>query len=198
MAPRAQQAKKKHGPLDYQGPGRPPKLDREKLESICKARGMAMSIVRACKAHYVTPATYHNWFARGAEDALAGRRTLYAEFFDRVPCEDARGELFLRGIIHRAIQALGKTASKEEREAGRAAMEQARLALATLQMRLGGAKGAERRKAKSQGGGEDGEQPKPASTPGAETLDLSVYSPEELDQLKSLIAKGRRRVPGGV
>lgn len=185
MAPREQQAKKKRGPLDYQGPGRPPKLDREKLESICKARGLAMSIVRACRAHYVTPQTYHNWFARGAEDALAGRRSLYAEFFDRVSCEDARGELYLRGIIHRAIQ--------DPNEKNR---ESARLALAALQMRLGGAKGAERRKPKPNGeAGEEGGA-KPAPTPGAETLDLSVYSPEELAQLKGLIAKGRRRVTG--
>jgi hypothetical protein len=167
--------------FEYPGPGRPPKLTRELMDELFEARASGMSIRDSCRTVYLSHQSYMNYFARGAAEALAGKRTLYVEFFERVPCEEARGELFLRRVILRSI--------KDPSEKNQAA---ARMALATLQMRIGGKKGNKGRRLRTL----DGEDPKPPQpTPGVERMDLSTLDAAELQQFRVLLSKVRRKKP---
>lgn len=169
------------------GRGRPTDMSRPMLEGLCLARLMGMSVTRAARAHYITRSTYYEWLQRGLEDKEAGRRTLYAEFSDRVPCEEARGEFVLLKRAHR-----GSRTGKPEHVAG------GKLAMDILKATRSGRYGQQVRQGRP---GEDGPVPEGGqpATPAEEvpSVDLSRLSREELATFRQLTRKARGMPEGG-
>lgn len=163
--------------------GRPSELTRPLLESLCRARALGMSVVRAAKANYIHRDTWYAWLERGLADKAEGKRTLYAELSDRVPFEEARGELVLL-----------KRVDKGSRKGTPTAVAAGKLALDALKATRSGRYGQQLARGRP---GEEGpaEQPQPGAEEkeAAPAVDLSKLSSEELAAFRRLLAKARGR-----
>lgn len=164
------------------GRGRPTDMCRAMLEGLCLARLMGMSVTRAARSQYITRATYYAWLQRGLEDKATGRRTLYAEFSDRVPYEEARGEYVLLKRAHRG----SRTGKPEHVAAGKLAMD---VLKATRSGRYG-QQVRQGRPGEEAPGGEGGVAP-PSPAEEVPAPDLSRLSREELASFRHLMRKAR-------
>jgi hypothetical protein len=161
------------------GRGRPPKLTRDMLEAIDLGIRTGAPIVQVCQSEGINRDSYYEWKERGAVDREAGRRSLYAEFSDRVRIAEAKGE-----IGYWASVALGvKTGKAPHVAAGK-------LALAALRTRWGKRYSQEPSRRGAAGATPPGEEP-PAPTSSAPAPDLSKLSADELAQFRQLLRKAR-------
>lgn len=167
------------------GPGQPPKLTRPRLEKVLRARECAMSIEESCKAGGFTWPTHSAYMAQGEEDAAAGVKSIYAEYFEKVPLAAAAGTLTRRGVAMRII-----TNPKSKAEA----IARARLALAYEAMVDGGKESQARRRAlkqRSAGGALPGVAQPTTEEPRSVPVELSRLNAQEFTRYQQLTAKAR-------
>lgn len=167
------------------GPGQPPKLTRPVLTKVLRARECAMSVEDACKAGGFTWPTHIHYMRQGEEDAAAGKNSLYAEYFKRVPLAAAAGKLTRLDVAMKVIKSPKAKAD---------AVARARLALAYEQMVEGGKESQARRRALKRGAGAaGGALPVPAQVEEqkAVPVELSRLDAQEFPRYQQLTAKAR-------
>lgn len=164
-------------------PGRDPsKLSASRLRRMLEAREQGDSITDACRAVGIDTKTHANWMERGRLDDEAGRDTLCAEYFRKVPVAAQRGKVERRRFILSKIRAGGDRNLKQAREMMRydAQVEAGRLGQQTLRLK---------REALKQG--VPVALPPPPQEEEAPPLDLTLLTPEEWADFQRIEARLR-------
>lgn len=175
----------RHHQEKHRGPGREPKLTRQRLLRVLAARRCGMSVTEAAAAADITAKTHYNWMLRGREDREAKRDTLYAEYFHRVPLAEAKGVFWRRSRVMKAI----RTGDAEARERANLALK--------LQSEIDGGKLTQaRRRAILKGLTEHGQPTGPMGGPPPVEekpvpVELSRLTGEEFTRYQALSAKAR-------
>jgi hypothetical protein len=161
------------------GRGRPPKLTREVLDKIVRLMREGNFFATACRAAGIHRSTAYLWRTQGEADFLEDRRTLYAEFFDRVGHAEAVAETL---YVH--SQPRAARSGKREHVAAAGA------ALSFLKVRWSRRWG----KGEAAGRGGRGAPEEPTTPPEASALgNLDDLTDAELDQLEALHTRVRER-----
>lgn len=167
------------------GPGREPKLTREKLDSMVTALACGLSIKGACRVNDITDRTHENWMKSGEADAAAGENSIHAEYFRLAGKAEEVGKLARRKL---AWDLINKTEAKPDDIA------RAKAAMQFEAMVEGGKMGVARRRALRMGLREDGTPAMGGAPPAEESarpVELSRLSQEEFARWQYLSAKMR-------
>lgn len=170
---------------EQDGPGQPAKLTPKVLAVMLRARALGSSVTDACEEAGVGRHTHRNWMIRGKADQEAGKTTLYAEYFTKIPVAEKLGRTARRAFILKKIQ-----------DGSEDAIRQANAMLKyEAQMEAGYASAQAnwlKRQALKQGA-----PALPAPSPNAApVVDASLYSPEEWKEFEALDAKARADFAG--
>jgi len=167
--------------LGPRGRGRPRKLSREQMDDVCRLLAMGMSVVKAARACGMVRSQYYLWKAQGEADAEAGRRTIEAEFSDRVDIYEAVGAAGLWGRVIAGTAV--PTGDNVDLKRVRAKVDAGKLALAAYAVRFGGRVDGQPGRA-----GEEDEQRQREEAP-KRKLDLSKLSREEVPEFRRMLRK---------
>lgn len=165
--------------------GKPPSLNPDRLALMLEARRQGSSVTQACAAIGIDRKSHQNWMKRGQEDDAAGRHTLYAEYFRKVPLAAEQGRLERKAFILRKIKKGGpdNIAQAKAMLAYEVAIDSGRIAQETLRLKREALKA--------------GVPSLPAPSPNAApAVDASLYSPEEWKEFEALEAKARADFAG--